>query len=101
LSDVASAKGPQKKYNLDHFLEVANEDDIPEPTEEEQTGPNRADIIRNEDDDELEPALQDPDADEDLDEDDYGTTPSHSLIPGEDYFDNGEGDHDDYVDDDD
>lgn len=87
----ASARGTQKKYNLDQFLEVANEDDIPELTEEEPTGPNRADIIRNEDDDELEPALQDPDADEDLDEDDYG----------EDYFDNGEGDHDDYVDDDD
>jgi hypothetical protein len=70
----AASKRPRKKYNLDDFLEVANEDDIPEQAEEEHTGPNRADIIRNEDDDELEPALQDPDADEDLDEDDYGMT---------------------------
>lgn len=73
-SNIASAKKPPKRYNLEDFLEVANEDDIPEETEEEPSGPNRTGIIRNDDDDELEPAIQDPDADEDLDEDDYGIT---------------------------
>jgi hypothetical protein len=62
-----------KKYNLDDFLEDSNEDDIPEQTDDEPRGSNKADIIRNEDDDELEPPAPDPDADEDLDEDDYGT----------------------------
>jgi len=61
-----------KKYNLDDFLEVANEEDIPETTEDEPKGPSRADIIRNDEDDELEQPGADPDADEDLDEDDYG-----------------------------
>ena len=89
IDGLAGVKRHTKKYNLDDFLEVANEEDIPEPTEDEPKGPNRADIIRNEEDDELEqPGGADPDADEDLDEDDYG----------EDYFDNGEGDFDDYAD---
>jgi hypothetical protein len=69
-----------KKYNLDDFLEVANEEDIPETTEDEPKGPNRADIIRNDEDDELEQPGADPDADEDLDEDDYGTFLS-PLLP--------------------
>jgi hypothetical protein len=76
------------KYNLDDFLEVANEEDIPDQPDEEAKGPTRADIIRNDEDDDLDPALQNEDADEDLEEDDYG----------EDYFDNGEGDFDDYAD---
>ena len=63
-----------KKYNLDDFLEVGNEEDFLEQIEEEPAGPNRADIIRNDDDDDLEPMVRDPDADEDLEEDDYGTT---------------------------
>jgi len=61
-----------KKYNLDDFLEVANEEDVPDQTEDEPKGPTRSEIIRNDEDDELEPAVQDADADEDLDEDDYG-----------------------------
>jgi hypothetical protein len=44
-------------------------------------------VIRGEDDDEIEVRGDDPDVDEDLDEDDYG----------EDYFDNGEADFDDYA----
>lgn len=59
---------------------MGNEEDIPESMEDEPRGPNRADIIRNEDDDELEQPGGDPDADEDLDEDDYGTkrcSPKH------------------------
>lgn len=66
-------KRPVKKYNLDDFLDVSNEDDIPDQPEDELKGPARANIIRNEDDDELEPPAPDSDADEDLDEDDYGT----------------------------
>lgn len=61
-----------KKYNLDDFLEVANEEDVPDQTEDEPKGPARSEIIRNDEDDELEPAVQDAEADEDLDEDDYG-----------------------------
>jgi hypothetical protein len=71
-SNLATTKRHTKKYNLDDFLEVSNEDDIPEQIDDESKGPNRTDIIRNEDDDDLEPPAPDPDADEDLDEDDYG-----------------------------
>lgn len=70
---VAPIKTRVKKYNLDDFLEVSNEEDIPDQPEDESKGPARANIIRNEDDDELEPPAPDSDADEDLDEDDYGT----------------------------
>ena len=83
-------KRPQKKYNLDDFLDVANEGEVSQAHQDEEhiAGPQRTDIIRNEDDDEIEQRQEDPDADEDLEEDDYG----------EDYFDNGEGDFDDYAD---
>lgn len=74
---AATAVVHRKRYNLDDFLETANEDYTLEQREEEIQGPTRAEIIRNEEDDELEPIPADPDADEDLNEDDYGT---HSLL---------------------
>jgi hypothetical protein len=61
-----------RKYNLDDFLEVGNDEDILDQAEDERPGPTRTDIIRKEDDDELEPVGGGSDADEDLDEDDYG-----------------------------
>lgn len=72
---VALAKRQVKKYNLDDFLELGNEEDIFEQTEDEPNGPKRADVINNDDDDELEPGARDADQDEDLEEDDYGIIP--------------------------
>jgi hypothetical protein len=69
---IALAKRQVKKYNLDDFLELGNEEDIFEPTEDEPSGPKRVDVINNDDDDELEPGARDADLDEDLEEDDYG-----------------------------
>ena len=96
---VALVKKRIKKYNLDDFLDVANEEDTLEQPENEPVGPQRADIIQDpEEDDELEPGARDADADEDLEEDDYGNyKDKFKLIVGEDYFDNGEGDYDDYA----
>ena len=97
---VAAARRNIKKYNLDEFLEIGNEEELPDQADDEPTRPNRADIIRDEDDDELEHRPADPDEDEDLDEDDYGNPPSPDKADhlGEGYFDNGEGDYDDYAD---
>ena len=96
----AVAKRQIKKYNLDDFLEVGNDEELLDQTDDEHTRPTRADIIRDVDDDELEHRPPDPDADEDLEEDDYGNL----LLPavaadfaGGAYFDNGEGDFDDYA----
>jgi hypothetical protein len=61
----------------------------------------RADIIVNEEDDELEPGARNDDADEDLDEDDYGipaAKEAQANLTGDTYFDNGEGEWDEYVD---
>lgn len=85
--DGALAKRAIRKYNLDDFLEVTNDEELLEPPDEEPAGPARAEIIRNEDDDELEQGARDDDGDEDLDEDDYG----------DNYFDNGEGEWDEYA----
>ena len=60
-----------KKYNLDNFLDVGNEEENVELSEEEPTRPARADVILDEEDDELERPIE-LDADEDLEEDDYG-----------------------------
>ena len=92
-----------KKYNLDDFLELGNDEELLDQSDDEPTRPTRADIIRDEDDDELEQRPPDPDADEDLEEDDYGTPPAPLSLDrndclGEDYFDNGEGDYDDFAD---
>jgi len=68
---LATTKRPIKKYNLTEFLEVPDEDEAPDDVEEEAKGPTKADLIRTEEDDDLE-AVQDPEGDDDLDEDDYG-----------------------------
>jgi len=72
---IAVARRHIKKYNLDDFLEAGNDEELLDQTDDEPTRPTRADIIRDEDDDELEQRLPDPDADEDLEEDDYGNLP--------------------------
>jgi hypothetical protein len=74
----ATTRRPVKKYNLTEFLEVPDEDEAPEEGEEEVKGPNKADLIRTEEDDDLE-AVQDPEGDDDLDEDDYGKPPTNSA----------------------
>ena len=61
-----------KKYNLDDFLQLGNEEENnAQPNDEEAIRPARTEVIYDEDDDELE-RPPDPEADEDLDEDDYG-----------------------------
>lgn len=72
---VALAKKQIKKYNLDDFLDVSNEEETLEQPEDEPAGPQKADVIQDPDeDDELEPGARDADADEDLEEDDYGNS---------------------------
>jgi DNA-directed RNA polymerase III subunit RPC7 len=84
---AALAKRTVRKYNLDDFLDVTNDEELLDIPDDEPTGPVRAEVILNEEDDELEPGARDDDADEDLDEDDYG----------DNYFDNGEAEHDDFA----
>ena len=100
LIELAVARRYIKKYNLDDFLEIGNDEELPEQTDDEPTHHTRADIIHDEDDDELEHRPPDPDDDEDLEEDDYGNSPSPDKADhlGEGYFDNGEGDYDDFAD---
>lgn len=70
---VALVKKQIKKYNLNDFLDVTNEEETLEQPEDEPAGPRRADIIPDpEEDDELAPGARDADVDEDLEEDDYG-----------------------------
>ena len=68
----ASSKTQIKKYNLDDFLEIINEEETFEQPEDEPSDPKRADIIQSDDDDELRQGAQEADGDEDLEEDDYG-----------------------------
>ena len=73
---AAHPKQQLRKYNLTDFLEVPDEDDIlhDDANEEDVNVSKKAEIIRTEEDDDLEAVNQDPDADYDLDEDDYGIT---------------------------
>ena len=63
------------KLILDDFLDIANEEETFEKPDDEPPDLERVDIIQSDVDDELQQGARDADADEDLEEDDYGSPP--------------------------